>query len=71
MTYPPVIQFQTRALEAEAHARLALERRAAHAPERTTTKRWRPTKRFNARAVGFPRRSHATPVPNHTQGTRA
>lgn len=29
MTYPAVTQFETRALEAEALARLALERRAA------------------------------------------
>lgn len=40
MTYPPVIQFETRALEAEAQASLARERRAVRAPKRTTA-RWR------------------------------
>jgi len=39
MTYPPVIQFETRAREAEAQAILARERRAARAAERTTD-RW-------------------------------
>lgn len=39
MTYPPVIQYETRALEAEDQARLARERRAARAPKRTT-QRW-------------------------------
>jgi hypothetical protein len=36
MPYPPVIQFETRALEAEALARLAREKRAARASERPT-----------------------------------
>jgi hypothetical protein len=40
MTYPPVIQFETRALDAEARARLAWERRAARAPKQPTH-RWR------------------------------
>ena len=35
MPYPPVIQFQTRALEAEARARLARERAAARVPNAT------------------------------------
>ncbi len=34
MTYPPVIQFKTRAYEAEARARLARERRAVRPPRR-------------------------------------
>jgi len=34
MTYPPVIQFETRALEAKAQARLAREQRAAREPKR-------------------------------------
>jgi hypothetical protein len=33
MTYPPVIQFETRMMEAEAKARLALEREAARTPK--------------------------------------
>ena len=33
MTYPRVIQFETRELEIEARARLARERRAARAPK--------------------------------------
>lgn len=41
MTYPPVIQFATRALEAEAQTRLAHERRAARVPKRTTDRRRR------------------------------
>ena len=40
MTYPPVIQLETRAHEAEAQARLARERRAARGPKRTTDS-WR------------------------------
>jgi hypothetical protein len=40
MTYPPVIQFETRALEAEAQATLARERQVARAPMRTPN-RWR------------------------------
>jgi hypothetical protein len=39
MPYPHVTQFETRALEAEALARLARERRAAAAPERVTGRR--------------------------------
>jgi hypothetical protein len=38
MTYPPVTQFETMALEAEAQARLARERRAARVPKPTTVK---------------------------------
>lgn len=57
MTYPPVIQFETRAREAETQARLACERRAALAPKRTTDDRWRrlmkwlPLRRPRARAA--------------------
>jgi len=58
MTYPPVIQFEARALEAEAQASLARERRAARAPKRTTD-RWRlmgwlPLSRPRAHAAGRP-----------------
>ncbi len=35
MPYPPVIQFETRALEAEAQARLAREHPAARVPNTT------------------------------------
>jgi hypothetical protein len=77
MTYPPVIQFETRALEAEAHARLARERRAGR-PEKCTSDRWRlvkwlplPRPAVKTPAVGIPRRSPATPVPTRTQCTRA
>jgi hypothetical protein len=35
MTYPPVIQFEERALEADAQARLARERQAVRAPKPT------------------------------------
>ncbi len=41
MTYPPVTQFQTQALEAEARAQLARERRAARATKRTSDRRGR------------------------------
>ena len=56
MTYPPMIQFETRALEAEAQARLARERRATGAPKRTTDgwrrlMRWLPLARPGARAA--------------------
>jgi hypothetical protein len=36
MTYPPVIQFETRAIETEARVRLARERLAGRSPGRTT-----------------------------------
>ncbi len=56
MTYPPVIQFETRAGEAEAQARLARERRAARAPKRTTDRwrrlvKWLPLPNARARAA--------------------
>ena len=38
MTYPPVVQFETRALEAEARATLSRERRAAR-PTRPATQK--------------------------------
>ena len=59
MSYPPVIQFEARALEAEAQARLASERRAARVPKRTPVSRrqrmqwlplWRPGARTAERA---------------------
>jgi hypothetical protein len=34
MTYPPVTQFETRALKAKAQARLAREQRGARTPKR-------------------------------------
>jgi hypothetical protein len=40
MTYPPVIQFETRALEAEARTTLAREQRAARAA-RPIFRSWR------------------------------
>jgi hypothetical protein len=56
MTYPPVTQFETRAFEAEAQARLARERRAARAPKRTTNRgprlmEWLPFPRPAGRAA--------------------
>jgi hypothetical protein len=56
MTYPHVTQFETRALEAEALARLGRERRAARAPQRTTggTRRiatWLPLPRADRSAL--------------------
>lgn len=56
MTYPAVIQSETRALEAEAQARLAHERRAARAPKCTTDRwprlgQWLPLPRPGARAA--------------------
>ncbi len=45
MTYPPVIQFETRALEAEAQARLASERRATRASKHTTDS-WGPLREW-------------------------
>ena len=42
MTYPPVIQFETRAFEAEARARLAGEQRAARALGRPADRRGGP-----------------------------
>ena len=55
MSYPPVIQFEARAIEAEAQARLARERRAARALKRTPVSRrqrrqWLPLWRPGARA---------------------
>lgn len=54
MPYPPVIQFETQALEAEAQARLARERLAARVPNTTQglTRRmsWLPFPRLRARA---------------------
>lgn len=44
MPYPPVIQFETQALEAEAQTKLARERRAARAPKPTDDRRSRLTK---------------------------
>jgi hypothetical protein len=43
MSYPPVIQFETRALEAEARARLAREQRAARGPA-ASGRRWLPVR---------------------------
>ncbi len=56
MTYPPVIQFETRAREAEARARLAGEQRAAYAPKHTTVRwlwlvKWLPLPSPRARAA--------------------
>jgi hypothetical protein len=53
MTYPPVIQLETRALEAEAQTRLERERRAAREAERAThgarrRVRWLPLRRAEA-----------------------
>ena len=52
MTYPHVIQLETRTIEAEAQARLAAERRAARLTTRTTDKRrlarWLPPGRVEA-----------------------
>ena len=55
MPYPQVIQFETRALEAEARARLAHERLAAHASKRAPRGRrrfmeWLPFPRSRAGA---------------------
>jgi hypothetical protein len=51
MTYPPVIQFETQALEAKAQARLARERRAAGAPKGTTVGRRRFMRRLPLRLL--------------------
>jgi hypothetical protein len=56
MSYPPVTQFETRALQAEAQARLTRERRAArtpkHAIDRSRRLRiWLPLPRPRARAA--------------------
>jgi hypothetical protein len=53
MTYPPVIQLETRALEAEAQTRLERERRAARAAARAAhgarrRVRWLPLRRAEA-----------------------
>ena len=56
MRYPPVMQFETRAREAEAYARLARERRGSRAPQRARDRwqgliRWLPLSRPGARAA--------------------
>jgi hypothetical protein len=49
MTYPPVIQFETRALEVEARLRLSGELHAAR-PARHTSAKWRKLSGFGAPA---------------------
>jgi hypothetical protein len=55
MTYPPVIQLETRAFEAELQARLSRERRAARAPKhpngRWRLRRWLPLPSPGARVA--------------------
>jgi hypothetical protein len=53
MTYPPVTQLETRALQAEAQARLADERRAA---------RVLPAKPGGTAGAGGSRRRHRLPL---------
>ena len=58
MSYPPLIQFETRAREAGAKARLARELRAAR-PPRSRSIRWLPFLRLRTRIESAPRAAAA------------